>query len=145
MSHDGLPARAGLGAREASADRRAAARSRLTLLRHALPAAAVCGAFTVVFAACTTGAGGGAAAQSAGGLSSATASTEPSMEASASASPSASSGIATVMFQPMNGSQVTGSAVLTDQPDGTTTVQISLGSTGAEGMAAVLQQGACPV
>ena len=46
MSHDGLPARAADGAREARADRRASASGRLSLLRHALPAAAVTGVVT---------------------------------------------------------------------------------------------------
>ena len=39
MSHDGLPARAGHGASAATADRGASATDRLSLLRHALPAA----------------------------------------------------------------------------------------------------------
>jgi hypothetical protein len=146
MSHDGLPVRVGDDVHAANADRRASACGRLSLLRRALPAAALTAATALVFAACSTGAGSSSAVGSTGPLSSTAASTGASSEASGSteASAAASGGPLAVIFQPVNGSQVLGGAVLTDQADGTATVEIGIGSTGAtDGMPAVLQQGSC--
>lgn len=151
MPHDGLPVRAVSGVHAARADRRGAASARLSLIRHVLPAAAVAGATMLAFAACSGTTGGGSAATSTSSApeSSSAASTEASMEASSSASTSAAAsggtaGIVTVIFKPENGSQILGGAVLTDQPDGTTQVQIGIGSTGAtDGMPAILEQGSC--
>ena len=147
MSNDGLPTRAVSGARQANADRRApASPSRLAFLRP-LPVAAIAGATAIIFAACSSGAGSSSSVTSFSPATSSEASSgsaEASMAASAEASAASSGGPLAVVFQPINGSQVLGGAVITDQADGTATVEIGIGSTGAtDGMPATIQAGSC--
>ena len=150
MSHDGLPARAVTGARAARTDRGDTATDRLSLLRHAVPAA-LTGIAVIAIAACNAGSSSSPASSAAASTgtttSSAEASTGASTEASSSAAASggATSGFVAVVFAPMNGSQVLGGATIRDQADGSSAeVLIGIGSTDAtDGMTAVLQQGAC--
>src|SRR5215218_5956701 len=109
MSHDGLPARAGTGAREAVADRQILGS---TARRRGL--AAVVAISALVLAACNTPASSGGVAASTG-----TASTAPLTSAEPSTEPSAALPTQVQLsFQEANASKIFGGGIITDLGDG---------------------------
>ncbi len=137
MSHDGLPARAGVGARAARADRRASS-GRLATLRHVLVAGTATFAALVVAACGSTASGSGAVA---GATGSPAASTEPSVEASVA--PSAPTRLS-VSFKEANGSKIFGGGFLTDLGDSTSVVTLGVVAIGFDDpLPTSLEQGNC--
>ncbi|HET7472961.1 MAG TPA: hypothetical protein VFJ71_07540 [Candidatus Limnocylindrales bacterium] len=132
MSHDGLPARARIGAREAAADRRTglAAIAGLTM--------------TLAVAACGgTSSSGNVAGASGTPLASVGTGASASAEASASAG---GSGLAQgfLTFQELNASKVFGGGTITDLGDGTVAVTLGVVAVGyADPLPARLVSGSC--
>jgi hypothetical protein len=141
MSHDGLPVRAGSGAREARADRRASS-GRNSTSRHLAIATGVFAIVALLAAACNaasssspSGAGASPSSAVAG------ASVEPSIEVSAA--PSAPARLALV-FKEANSSKVFGGGVLNQLADGTTAVTLGVVAIGyTDPLPANLEAGAC--
>ena len=134
MSNDGLPTRAGHGAREADADRR-------TTATRLAPLAAFSAAALVVIAACGTGASNSPTTSAAASLPS-TAAESASTEASASASSGVSQGFIT--FQEMNASKVFGGGTVTDLGDGSSAVTLGVVAVGyTDPLPARIVAGAC--
>jgi hypothetical protein len=120
MSHDGLPVRAGIGARVAAADRPTSTPKRLTTI-------AAFGAITMLaLAACAGGATQSPAGQStAPGGSAPTTSSAPSAEASVTPSAPAATQ-ATLSFKEANASKIFGGGIITDLGDGSSAVTIGV-------------------
>jgi hypothetical protein len=130
MSHDGLPARAGTGAREAVADRRTGllAATGLTLI--------------LITAACGGSSSSGGVASATGTPEASTATSAPSTEASASASAGFNKGF--LVFQEENSSKVNGGGTVIDLGDGSVAVSLGVVAIGFdEPMPARLVSGAC--
>ena len=142
MSHDGLPVRAGDGARAARADRRASS-GRTSTRRHLAIAAELLAIVALLAAACnaSSSASTGVAGASGTPESSAAASVEPSIEASVA--PSAPARLA-IVFNQANSSKVFGGGVMSDLGDGSTAVTLGVVAIGfTDPLPATLEQGAC--
>ena len=142
MSHDGLPARAQIGARAASTDRPSVPGASPPGSTHLIGRIATIGAITAfAFAACSSSSG--TAAPGASGTSAA--STPGSSVASPAPSPSAS-GPTRIVVQVVaeNNSKVTGGAVLSDLGDGSTAVTVGVVAIGfTDPMPAQIVPGNC--
>lgn len=120
MSHDGLPVRAGIGARAAAADRPTSTSRRLTTV------AAFGAITTLALAACAGGATQPPAGQStAPGGSAPAASSAPSADASVAPSAPAATQ-ATLSFKEANASKIFGGGIITDLGDGSSAVTIGV-------------------
>jgi len=141
MSHDGLPVRAGDGARVARADRRASS-GRTSTRRHLAIAAEALAIVALLAAACNASSSSSAGVAGATATpASASASVEPSIEASVA--PSAPARLA-IVFNEANSSKVFGGGVLSDLGDGTTAVTLGVVAIGfTDPMPANLEAGAC--
>src|SRR6185369_12850308 len=123
MSHDGLPVRAGTGARAARADRRASS-GRISTRRHLLLAAEGLVVVALLAAACNASSSGSAGVAGATATpESSAASVAPSVEVSAA--PSAAARLA-IVFNEANSSKVFGGGVLSDLGDGSTAVTLGI-------------------
>ena len=138
MSHDGLPARAAIGARAAAADRPTSTSRRLAAIA----------AFGVVTALALAACSGGAT-QSAGGQSAAPGGSAPAATASpsgdASVAPSAPAATqATLSFKEANASKIFGGGIVTDLGDGSSAVTIGVVAIGfTDPMPAEIVAGDC--
>ena len=140
MSHDGLPVRAGDGARAARADRRASS-GRTSTRRHLAIAAELLAIVALLAAACNASSSSAGVAGATATPSRRAASVEPSVEASVA--PSAPARLA-IVFNQANASKVFGGGVLNDLGDGSTAVTLGVVAIGfTDPMPAKLESGAC--